>query len=41
MKKISGYPDSFIVPNRVNYGDLFGNMATQQVIKEIFEILLK
>ena len=41
MKKICGFPDSFIVPDHVNYGDLFGNMATPPVLKEIFEILLK
>lgn len=41
MKKICGFPDSFIVPNHVNYADLFGNMATPPVIKAIFEILLK
>ena len=41
MKKMCGFPDSFIVPEHVNYGDLFGNMATPPVIKEIFEVLLK
>ena len=41
MKKMCGFPDSFIVPNHVNYGDLFGNMATPPVIKEIFEVLFK
>jgi len=41
MKKICGFPDTFVVPNHVNYGDLFGNMATPPVIKEIFEILIK
>jgi DNA (cytosine-5)-methyltransferase 1 len=41
MKKICGFPDLFIIPEHVNYGDLFGNMATPPVIKEIFEILLK
>ena len=41
MKKICGFPDSFVVPNHVNYGNLFGNMATPPVIKEIFEILFK
>jgi len=41
MKKICGFPDSFIVPNHVNYGDLFGNMATPPVIKEIFKVLFK
>lgn len=40
MKKICGFPDSFIVPEDVNYGDLFGNMATPPVIKEIFKVLL-
>lgn len=41
MKKICGFPNSFIVPGHVNYGDLFGNMATPPVIKEIFEVLFK
>lgn len=41
MKKICGFPDSFLIPENVNYGDLFGNMATPPVIKEIFEILLR
>ena len=41
MKKMCGFPDSFIVPKHVNYADLFGNMATPPVIKEIFEVLLK
>ena len=41
MKKICGFPDTFVVPEHVNYGDLFGNMATPLVIKEIFEVLLK
>ena len=41
MKKICGFPDTFVVPEHVNYGDLFGNMATPPVIKEIFEVLLK
>ena len=39
MKKICGFPDTFVVPEHVNYGDLFGNMATPHVIKEIFEVL--
>ena len=41
MKKICGFPDTFVVPEHVNYRDLFGNMATPPVIKEIFEVLLK
>lgn len=41
MKKLCGFPDSFVVPDHVNYGDLFGNMATPPVIKAIFEVLLK
>ena len=40
MKKMCGFPDTFVIPNHVNYGDLFGNMATPPVIKEIFEVLL-
>jgi DNA (cytosine-5)-methyltransferase 1 len=39
MKKICGFPDNFIVPEHVNYADLFGNMATPPVIKEILGIL--
>ena len=39
MQKICGFPDSFIVPNHVNYSDLFGNMATPPVIKAILELL--
>jgi DNA (cytosine-5)-methyltransferase 1 len=41
MKKICGFPDTFIVPEHVNYPDLFGNIATPPVIKEIFEVLFK
>ena len=41
MKKICGFPDTFVVPEHVNYTDLFGNMATPPVIKAIFEVLLK
>lgn len=39
MRKICGFPDSFLMPNNVNYTDLFGNMATPPVIKEIFKNL--
>jgi hypothetical protein len=39
MKKICGFPDSFIISTHVNYSDLFGNMATPPVLKEIFELL--
>ena len=35
MKKICGFPDTFIVPEHVNYGDLFGNMATPPVLEAI------
>ena len=41
MKKICGFPDSFVVPEHVNYGDLFGNMATPPVIKSIFDVLFQ
>ena len=39
MKKICGFPNSFIVPKHVNYGDLFGNMATPPVLEAIFKAL--
>jgi DNA (cytosine-5)-methyltransferase 1 len=41
MKKICGFPDTFVVPEHVNYGDLFGNMATPPVMKALFEVLFK
>ena len=37
MKKICGFPDSFIIPKHVNYYDLFGNMATPPVIAAILK----
>lgn len=40
IKKICGFPDKFIVPNHVNYYDLFGNMATPPVIEAIFNLIL-
>lgn len=39
IKKICGFPNSFIIPNHVNYYDLFGNMVTPPVIKEILNII--
>lgn len=39
MARICGFPDSFVIPDNVNYGDLFGNMATPPVIEEIFKAL--
>ena len=39
MKRICGFPDTFIVPNHVNYYDLFGNMATPPVIEQILKLL--
>lgn len=39
MKKICGFPDSFIIPENVNYCDLFGNMATPPVLEAIFNIM--
>ena len=41
VKKICGFPDSFIVPEHVNYYDLFGNMATPPVLEEIFNLLFR
>jgi DNA (cytosine-5)-methyltransferase 1 len=39
MKKMCGFPDSFIVPNHVNYYNLFGNMATPPVIEAILRLV--
>ena len=39
MKKICGFPDTFIIPEHVNYCDLFGNMATPPVIEAIFRLM--
>lgn len=41
LKKICGFPDSFIIPTHVNYWDLFGNMATPPVLESIFNVILK
>ena len=39
MKKICGFPETFIMPKHVNYSDLFGNMATPPVLEAIFRVL--
>jgi len=39
MKKICGFPDTFIIQNHVNYSDLFGNMATPPVLEAIFNVI--
>tara|TARA_R100001163_G_scaffold65473_2_gene62768 strand:+ start:18564 stop:19814 length:1251 start_codon:yes stop_codon:yes gene_type:complete len=39
IKRICGFPESFIVPNSVNYYDLFGNMATPPVIEAILKLI--
>lgn len=39
MKKLCGFPDSYIIPDHVNYGDLFGNMATPPVLESIFRCI--
>ena len=39
MKKICGFPDTFIIPDHVNYSDLFGNMATPPVIEAILRLI--
>ena len=41
MKKICGFPETFIVPTHVNYGDLFGNMATPPVLEAIFRVMFQ
>ena len=38
MKKLCGFPDKFIIPEHVNYCDLFGNMATPPVLEAIFKL---
>ena len=39
LKKICGFPSDFIIPNHVNYYDLFGNMVIPHVIRAILKIV--
>jgi DNA (cytosine-5)-methyltransferase 1 len=39
LKKICGFPDTFVVPEHVNYYNLFGNMATPPVIEAILRLV--
>ena len=39
IKKICGFPETFIVPPHVNYYNLFGNMATPPVIEVLLELI--
>lgn len=39
LKRICGFPESFIIPDHVNYYDLFGNMATPPVIEAILRLI--
>jgi len=39
LKTICGFPDTFIIPEHVNYYDLFGNMATPPVIEAIMRVM--
>lgn len=39
MKKICGFPTSYIIPEHVNYSDLFGNMATPPVIEALLRLI--
>jgi len=39
LKKICGFPDTFVVPEHVNYYNLFGNMATPPVIEAILNLI--
>ena len=41
MKKICGFPDTYIIPEHVNYCDLFGNMATPPVLEAIFNLIFQ
>lgn len=39
LKRLCGFPDDFIIPKVVNKFDLFGNMATPPVIREIATLI--
>ena len=39
LKKICGFPNTFIIPEHVNYYNLFGNMATPTVIEAILNLI--
>lgn len=39
LTRICGFPDSFKIPEHVNSYDLFGNMATPPVIKELIKLM--
>lgn len=41
IKKICGFPDTFIIPPHVNYYDLFGNMVTPPVIEKILRLIFQ
>ncbi len=39
MKKLCGFPNNFIIPEHVNYFDLFGNMATPPAIEALLKLI--
>ena len=39
LTRICGFPDSFKIPDHVNSYDLFGNMATPPVIRELLKLM--
>jgi len=39
LKKICGFPNTFVIPEHVNYYNLFGNMATPPVIEAILNLI--
>lgn len=41
LKKLSGFPDTFIIPTNVNFYDLFGNVATPPVIEAILNLIFQ
>ena len=41
MKLVCGFPEGFVVPQHVNYANLFGNMATPPVIYAIVDVLVR
>jgi len=41
LKRLCGFPDSYLIPDNVDIYDLFGNMATPPVITALLKIIYK
>jgi DNA (cytosine-5)-methyltransferase 1 len=39
LKKLSGFPDEFLIPSNVNYYDLFGNIVIPNVIFALLKLI--